>query len=152
MGKIANEIFITDMLREGKRLPKVTSEGCEKGVLYYVKDDALLKMSYFLEEFDEIDYFNIIEQLKSNFNNFKKYLPKFGKYEIEEFIKQKFLHSLLITGNFTDLFNTEIYFNDISYIRISSEDLLKKLLPCFIVTKTTGATFYLKFKWEKQEA
>lgn len=150
MGKIANEIFIFDMLSKGKKLPQTTSEGYENGISYYVKYDAL-KKNYFLEEFDEKDYLNIIEQIKANFNDFQKYLPKFGKYEIEEFIKQKFLYSFLITHNFTDLFNMEIYFSDLNTIRIHSNYLCEILLPCFIVTKTTDTRYYLKFKWEKQE-
>lgn len=69
----------------------------------------------------------------------KKLLPKFGKYEIEEFFMNRFLTALLITGDASELFNTTVLCSDSIWSqRLFKEDVRKIFLKktFSIVSKT----------------
>lgn len=57
----------------------------------------------------------LIIRAKENFSKFLALnVPKYGKYEVENFVAKMLLISL-ITGNITELFNTCISFDDYPY-------------------------------------
>ena len=82
------------------------------------------------------------------------YVPKFGKYEIEEYVGYALLEALLITKDLTNLLNSELSFieynNWICFdaIKIENEYLKRKVLELFEIIEENENQIFLKFKGE----
>ena len=79
------------------------------------------------------------------------YVPKFGKYEIEQFVGYFMKEALLISKDITDLFNMELLCDDYPFntTRVNKETIRERLLKCFNVVQKDNNTTYLSFKWER---
>ena len=84
-----------------KEVSTITKQGIDDSVYYYVEKS---NKSYVIQN-AEIFRYSDLELLKSK-------LPKFGKYEIEEFFENRFLTALIITHDMTEIFNTTVYYSD----------------------------------------
>ena len=81
------------------------------------------------------------------------YVPKFGKYEIEEFVGYKMMEALFITKDITELLNSELLCDDLPYnvTRIKQDILKKRIMKCFDVIWTeefNNNIVTLVFKWK----
>jgi len=81
------------------------------------------------------------------------YVPKFGKYEIEEFVGYKMMEALFITKDITELLNSELLCDDSPFniTRIKQDILKKRIMKCFVVLCTEESnnnTVTLVFKWK----
>ena len=126
---------------EKQNIPVIAEGRTTNGLMYYVthsKDNWILKDNENLlrKELTEITFFDFCI----------KYSPKFGKFEVEEFICEELLKALLITKDLTNLFNTNILFIDVcNTTRILAPQLKEKLLTLFTQIEIKGNTHYLKF-------
>lgn len=79
------------------------------------------------------------------------YVPKFGKYEIEQLVGHFMKEALLISKDITDLFNMELLCDDYPFntTRVSKETIRERVLKCFDVVKKENNVTYLKFKWSR---
>src|SRR5574344_492096 len=84
--------------------PEIISQGVEEGVYFYTEKS---KKSYIISS-PSIEALNSLSILE-----LKALLPKFGKWEIENFFEEKFLTALLVTRDMTSIFNTTVFFYDI---------------------------------------
>ncbi len=119
---------------------KVIEEGRTSGnILYYVTE---ANAEYYLEGRENTDI--------SESEFMLKYTPKFGKYEIEDFVGRELLKSLLIGGNISNIFYMNICCDDSPYnvVKISQDRLQKELNKLFTVVKTEKNKIFLKFKWK----
>ena len=141
MGTIATRV----MCRECKRLEKVLSEGEMFGVEYVIKR---FDKKYIIVDNKSISWDEIMPHIRE-FNI--TYVPKFGKYEIEQFVGHMMLEALLITKDITNLMNMDLLCEEYPYnaIKIDSDILKERVLKCFDIVKTERNSIYLKFKWEK---
>ena len=142
MGKIAERIICKDCpkIKHG-----IKSEGEMFGVEYIVlKSDE----QYIICNNERISWNDVMPKM-SEFDTL--YVPKFGKYEIEEFVGYFMRVALLITKDITDLFNMELLCDDSPFniTEVSSKDIKEKLLKCFNVVKKVDNMTYLEFKWEE---
>lgn len=80
------------------------------------------------------------------------YVPKFGKYEIEEFVGYKLMEALFITKDVTDLLNANLACFDVyNTTRVSAERMKEKLFKCFEFKGTKENITYLMFKWKQYD-
>lgn len=103
---------------------------------------------YIICDNEEVSWDEIMRS-RDNFQSL--YVPKFGKYEIEEFISYFMKVALFISKDITDLFNMDLVCDDFPYniTKISSDLIKERLLKCFEVVKKEESKTYLKFKWEE---
>lgn len=120
-----------------KDSPRVISEGREDSVFFYIEEP---KKNYLINSpsMASLQALDIIE--------LKNLLPKFGKYEIEAFFLPRFLHSLLITGDITNVMNTTVLcVDDIWSCKFTSEIVRKVFFEkTFSIVKENERTIYLK--------
>jgi len=128
--------------------PKFNLEVKESGSKFGV-DFVTLKTdeNYIIQDNPNVSW----DEIMKNRDLFiSKYVPKFGKYEIEEFVGYKLMEALFITKDVTDLLNTNLACFDVyNTTRISSERIKEKLLKCFEFkgVSDVGNYTYLMFKW-----
>ena len=142
MKKITERIICKDC-------PKIIQEIKSEGKMFDV-EYVILKsnMQYIICDNENVAWNDIMPKI-SNF--VLLYVPRFGKYEIEEFIGYFMRVALLITKDITDLFNMNLLCDDSPFnvTEISSKIIKERLLECFNVIKKVGNTTYLEFKWEE---
>lgn len=119
-------------------------EGEKFGVEYIVFKP---EKRYLIRDNENVSWDYIMKNIKK-FQDY--YVPKFGKYEIEEFVSYFMKEALFITKDITNLFNMELLCDDLPYnvTRVSTETIKERLLKCFEVVERKEKTIYLKFKWE----
>lgn len=138
---------------------KVLCTGCDKykkrveasGSMYGV-DYIVLSSS---KKYIIVDNPNISwdEVMKKRNYFIDTYVPKFGKYEIEQIVGHKIMEALFITKDITELLNSELLCDDSPFniTRVDSERLKEKLLKCFEVVKgnlSNSDVIQLMFKWK----
>lgn len=122
-----------------KSLPPVIAQGIEGNVYYYTEysTQKYLIVSPSKEALRDL-----------NTSELEALLPKFGKFEIEDFFKNRFLNAILITGDMTDIFNTTVLCSDFRWSCKFEKDHVKEIFleKCFTIVKedTDGNTTYLK--------
>lgn len=81
------------------------------------------------------------------------HVPKFGKYEVEEFVGYYMKEAILISKDITDLFNMELLCDDFPYntTRVNKETIRDRVMKCFDIVKVENGITYLKFKWERYD-
>lgn len=125
----------------------INKSGTEFGVRYVIlKSDK----QYIIKDNPDTPWNELI---KSKDRFISTYVPKFGKYEIEEFVGYKMMEALFISKDITDLLNSELVCNDFPYniTRISSERLKKELLKCFTKLEETDSVVKLMFMCKPYE-
>lgn len=141
-----NEIKKNDSSKSEER--QIAKAGFKFGVNYVIF--RLNGKTYSILPGDEITEI-------SNFglpNFVTNYVPKFGKYEIEEYVGYALLEALLITKDLTNLLNSELSFieynNWICFdaIKIENEYLKRKVLELFEIIEENENQIFLKFKGE----
>lgn len=125
----------------------IKEEGEKFGVEYVILNS---NERYIICDNPDVSWDKIMSEIKS-FNI--TYVPKFGKYEVEQLVGQFMINALLISKDITDLFNMELLCEDFPYnvTRASKEIIRERLLKCFDVVKVENNTTYLKFKWERYD-
>lgn len=133
--------FINEWSKPNKNenLPNIISQGLEKGVFYYTEESIkkYLIISPSKEALKELSIHEI-----------EALLPKFGKYEIEDFFNNRFINAVLVTGDMTDIFNTTVlctdYFRPCKFEKNDVKDIF--LEKCFTIVKDDKEdnTIYLK--------
>lgn len=135
---------------------RILCEGCprqkcaieESGSKYGV-DYVILKSSkrYIIEDNLNVSWDEI---MKNRENFISTYVPKFGKYEIEEFVGYKMMEALFITRDITGLLNSELLCDDSPFniTRINRDYLKKQILKCFYVLDIDKNNVSLVFKWK----
>lgn len=127
---------------------KIESSGSQYGVDYIT---FKAEKRYIIEDNPNVSWDEIMQN-REKFISI--YTPKFGKYEIEEFVGYKLMEALFITKDITDLLNSELLCDDSPYnvTRIKYERLKEELLKCFeIVEKDVSHNsnaIFLMFKWK----
>lgn len=123
-------------------------EGRRYGV-YYVTYYG--KMRYIIVDNPDISWDDIMTKYVKDF--IIKFVPKFGKYEVEEFIGRSILEALLITKDITDLYNLDLVCNDFPYniTKVNKEDICEACAPCFKVISVKDGVTKLMFKWKPYE-
>ena len=123
---------------------KVKEEGEKFRVEYIVLDT---KERYLICDDESV---SCDEVMKDRYKFISTYVPKFGKFEIEEFVGYFMQEAIYITKDISNLFNMELLCDDSPFniTRVSSETIKKRLLQCFEVVKKENDVTYLKFKWE----
>ena len=123
---------------------KVKSYGEKFGVNYVVTDSD---HKYIIRDNNDISWDDIMKKMEG-FQD--RYVPKFGKYEIEKFVCFYLKEALLITKDMTELFNMEVIHYDYwlpNVTRFSADVIKERLLKLFDVVEETQYITYLKFKW-----
>ncbi len=119
----------------------------EEGIMY---DNDTLR--YFVEEPKEtyIISSNYIPSQTLLKNNLINYVPRFGKYEVENFLAQELAKILFVTKDLSYLFSTTIMVdNFMSKSSIFNGDVIKqRFLPLFDVEKS-GKIYTCTFKEER---
>lgn len=136
---------------------KILCEGCPKlkcdiessGSKYGV-DYVTLKSDkrYVIRDNPDVSW----DEIMKNRDDFiSTYVPKFGKYEIEEFVGYKMMEALFITKDITELLNSELICDDRPYniTRINHDALKKRIMKCFYVLDATDKNVSLVFKWKQ---
>ena len=115
----------------------ITKEGIEDGVYYYVEKSEKM---YIIQNADCFRFAEL-EFLKSK-------LPKFGKFEIENFFLNRFLTSILITHSMTDIFNTTVYYCDYPRDTYFTSDRVKEIFMknTFNLVKEEKNVVYIQLK------
>ncbi|MDD2627852.1 MAG: hypothetical protein PHR25_05345 [Clostridia bacterium] len=119
---------------------KVIEEGRTSwNILYYVTES---NTEFYIKDREVTDI--------SESEFITKYTPKFGKYEIEDFIGRELLKSLLIGGDISNIFHMNICCDDRPYniVKISQDRVREELSKVFTVIKTEEDKIFLKFKWK----
>lgn len=116
----------------------IIKQGIDKGVYYYVKSSI---KRYIIKNTEDYKNKIAIQLLISK-------LPKFGKYEIEEFFQSRFLTALLITHDMTDIFNTTVYYNDFPRDTYFKSERVKEIFmkETFEVVKEENNIVYIALK------
>lgn len=105
-------------------------------------------ISYVIVDNPNVSWDDIMNKYVKHFT--MQFVPKFGKYEIEDYIGNEMLKALLITKNITDLFNTDLVCDD-SPFNVTNVDykmIQTKLLPCFEVVSQESDKIELMFRWK----
>lgn len=123
--------------------PNVIKQGQETNVFYYVEESF---KNYIISS-------PSVEALKLlNISELKDLLPKFGKYEIEEFFMNRFLTALFLTRNMTEIFNTTVYCNDFYRPVYFNSDSIKKIfLDIFEIVNESETKVELKLKLKENK-
>lgn len=129
-----------------KQKTKIKNSGCKYDVDYVVFD--VKSKRYLIVELDDI-----LKIANLGLHEFTfKYVPKFGKYEIEEYVGFEILKALFITKDLTDLLNSELAcatynpLGQIKNLKIKNEDLKEKVLKMFDIVEESEEQVHLKFK------
>lgn len=129
-----------------RRKWKIKSSGSMYGVDYVTLES---KKRYIIEDNPKVSWDEIMRN-RGAFTTI--YVPKFGKYEIEEFVSHKMMEALLITRDITDLLNSELLCEDIPFniTRVKQPELEKAILRCFDVAyeDVYKKVVKLVFKWK----
>ena len=108
-----------------------------KGIIsYHTQIDSIDSTTYKLQCPKHIQ--NIAISSLSNFTC--NYVPKFGKYEVEEFVAEMILISIA-EGDITKLMNTEISFDDSPYNKgFYQKERVRELILsyCTIISEKNG--------------
>lgn len=138
---------------------KILCEGCprlkweiESSGSKYGVDYVTLKSNkrYIIEDNPNVSW---DEVMKNRDKFISTYVPRFGKYEIEEFVGYKMMEALFITKDITDLFNSELLCDDSPFniTRIKQDSLKNKIMKCFDVVwhdAYSHKVVKLVFKWK----
>jgi hypothetical protein len=77
------------------------------------------------------------------------FVPKFGKYEIEQYVGHRLREALFITGDITDLMHSELVCYDMyNDMHISNETIVEYLMKCFDIVEESDKKIVLMFKWK----
>lgn len=135
---IKQEIDLMVNPNPNKEVSTIIKQGIDNDVYYYVKKST---KRYIIKNAD--DYINKIpiQLLISK-------LPKFGKYEIEEFFESRFLTALLIKHDMTDIFNTTVYYNDFPRATYFKSERVKEIFmkETFEVVREENNIVYIALK------
>lgn len=135
---IKQEIDLMLNPKSNKDVSTIIKQGIDNGVYYYVKSST---KRYIIQNTDDYKNKIDIEVLNSK-------LPKFGKYEIEEFFESRFLTALLIKRDMTDIFNTTVYYNDFPRATYFKAEKVKEIFmkETFEVVKEEKNIVYIALK------
>ena len=135
---IKQEIDLMLNPKSNKDVSTIIKQGIDNGVYYYVKSST---KRYIIQNTDDYKNKIAIEVLNSK-------LPKFGKYEIEEFFESRFLTALLIKRDMTDIFNTTVYYNDFPRATYFKAEKVKEIFmkETFEVVKEEKNIVYIALK------
>ena len=102
---------------------------------------------YIIEDNPDVSW-NEIMKIRDEFVS--NYVPKFGKYEIEEFVGYKLMEALFITKDITGLLNSELLCDDSPFniTRIKQDRLKAKIMKCFYVLDADENNVTLVYKWK----
>ena len=106
---------------------EIESSGSKQGVDYVTLKS---KKRYIIEDNPNVSW----DEIMKNRDKFiSTYVPKFGKYEIEEFVGYKLMEALFITKDITKLLNSELLCDDTPYnvTRIRQDYLKRQIMKCF---------------------
>lgn len=123
---------------------EIESSGSKYGVDYVTFKS---KKRYVIEDNPDVSWDEI---MKNRENFISTYVPKFGKYEIEEYVGYKIMEALFITKDITDLINSELLCDDTPYniTRIKQNYLEEQVMKCFdVVSQGPNNLVKLVFKW-----
>ena len=126
----------------------IKEEGARFGVEYVIfKSDE----RYHISNSSNMSWDAIMQIMENGFEFMDKYVPKYGKYEIEEYVAHALKEALLITKDATDILNTELLCDDFPYnvTKIPRTRLKEELLELFKVIEKGDNYTVLEFKWEK---
>lgn len=126
---------------------EIESSGSKCGVDYV---SLKSKKRYVIRDNSNVSWDKI---MKNRENFISIYAPKFGKYEIEEFVGYKLMEALFITKDITELLNMELHCDDSPFniTRIKKDYLKKQIMKCFDVVWTeefSNNIVTLIFKWK----
>lgn len=130
---------------------RIKNSGYKFGVDYVVLE--LKGKSYSIIPSDEI--YEIANLGLHNFTT--QYVPKFGKYEFEEYVGHALLEALFINKDLTDLLNSELSYVEYTpklhfhAIKIENDYLREKVLSLFDIIEENEHQIFLKFKGEIQK-
>ncbi len=128
-----------------KRDVKLASSGSMHGVSYITFPSD---KRYIIRDNPDVSWDEIMRR-REKFMEI--YIPKFGKYEIEQFVAHKLMEALFITKDITELLNSKLVcFDMYNTTRVEQERLKDILLKCFV--EVDGDCYgdhikYLMFKW-----
>lgn len=129
--------------------PKLKSNIVDSGRKYGV-EYVILKSDkrYIIVDNPDISWDDIMKNRIKDFVT--RYVPKFGKFEIEEYLSYAMLEAIIFTKDITNLFNSELLCFDLPYnvTRVSSDSIKNKMLKCFDVVSQSEDEIRLMFKWE----
>ena len=121
----------------------------EEGERFRVEYVVMLKPGerYLIHDNTEVSWDEVMKNIRE-FNI--TYVPKFGKYEIEEFVGDCMRQAIFFSKDITDLFNMELLCDDFPYneTRVTSATIKERVLKCFEIVKKEKNITYLKFKWQ----
>ncbi len=125
----------------------IKEEGKKFGVEYVVLNS---KEKFIIIDNPNVSWDKIMGEIKCFETT---YVPKFGKYEVEEFVGHFMKEALVMSKDITDLFNMELLCDDFPYntTRVNVDTIRERLLKCFDIVKVENDTTHLMFKWERYD-
>lgn len=135
--KFINDFKITRPADDWEPLPVVLKEGREGNVYYYTEQT---NTRYIIQTPQR----EILKQM--NIDELKALLPKFGKFEIENFFENRFLNALLVTSDMTEIFSTTVLCSDYYWSCKFGKDRVKEVFMknCFVIDHEEDNIVYLK--------
>ena len=125
-------------------MKKIKMKGAKFGVQYVMLESD---ERFLIVDNPRVSWDNVMRNIeKFDFT----YVPKFGKFEIEEFVGYYMKEALLISKDITHLLFMELVCDDSPYniTNVSMSQLRERVLKCFDVVRKDGNITYLMFKWE----
>lgn len=116
---------ITDMFVKKEELPFVVKEEGRVGNIYYLVAEDKENLYFYDDRKFVINKFG-------NIQRFMEYFPKFGKFEIERFLAERTMASLVVTRDLTDIMNMTVMCEGVIF---DKEDISKRLFDHFFEVK-----------------